>query len=179
MSAALCFAMGSASLAGATSPLKNYGVAHENGEVFFFDKASGKRVGEILAGDGATIEAVIGKWSPDGTKVAVVVQHRRWNDVFIFERNKKEVRRVNFTVPDAFSIYAQQRPKDHPEALKRLTNDDGINKWISNSEVSMITSYEASNSKDADDIYTISVNYIIEVKEGQAKVKSPALKVSP
>ena len=176
----LCIVANAANIEGTSSPDGKYAITHgENGEVCLVDQKSGKRVEEISPENGATVEAVIGKWSPDGSKVAVVVQHRKWNDVFVFERSSKGFRKVTYNAPDVFAIYAQQRPKDHPEMLKRLTNDDSVVGWINNSEVAMVASFDASDPKNTDDIYTVSVNYVLEIREGKVTVKNTTLKVSP
>ena len=180
--AAPAFADHYPTLEGLVSPDQRLSVVLEDsGRLCIEDLQTRREVALIADEFGARNWRVIVRWSPNGSKVAVEVAHDKGNDVFVLVKEDHGFREVRFTPPDVFfAIYRARWPKKYPAGFKTFVNADGVGKWLNNSKLTMVKSYTLADAEDPNGkVFELKGTYILEITDGQARVKDAKLKVAP
>ena len=117
----------------------------DGGKYFFVDTRTGKRLGDVLPPDfrDTRVNGIETSWSPDGSKVAVLVSYgTKLNGVILYSLSgDRKMRLVDFSGIDPIKIYDKRNPEKHFSHLAEQApgyDENALGDWIANDTVKIV-----------------------------------------
>jgi hypothetical protein len=140
---------------------------NNGGDYYFVDKKTGKRLGAVLPASlrGARVNGIQTSWSPDGSKVAVLVSYgTKLSGVFLYSlRKDNTMGLVNLPNVDPIKVYDDRYHEKHfwqtAEGMPGY-DENALGDWVANDTVKIIQGV----AKEREDGTTMNFLVVLQVK---------------
>jgi hypothetical protein len=117
----------------------------QGGKYLFVNTKTGERLGDVLPPElrDARVNSIQASWSPDGSKVALVVSYgTKLNGIFLYSlRENYKMRLVEFSGVDPIKVYDKRYPNKHFSRLAEEGSgydEDAVGDWVANDTVKIV-----------------------------------------